>query len=97
MYVSFIGRFSVSLGMGDSGVHSKDILLGLGSGSSEVLSVLGSRVVGVMDRDIGVREKGGAGSAQRSFDIEVSVLVRVSDISSEDGVDWGWLGRWFGP
>ena len=90
VYVSFIGRFSVSLGMGDSGGHSKDILLGLGSGSSGMLSVLGSGVVGVLDRDIGVREKGGAGSAQRSFDIEVSVSVRVSDMSSEDGVGVGW-------
>ena len=69
VYVSFKLGSSVSLGMGESGGHSKGSLLGLGVGSGGVLSMDGSSVVDVMDSCVGVSDMGGAGSAQRSLEV----------------------------
>ena len=88
VYVSFMLEGSVSLGMGESGGHSKGSLLGLWVRSGGMLSMDESSVVDVMDSCVGVSDMGGAGSAQRS--LEVVLSADVSDRSSVDGVGVGW-------
>ena len=52
--VSFKLRFSVSLGIGDRGGHSKDVFFGLGVRSRGESLMISSDVEDVMDRCEGV-------------------------------------------